>query len=133
MTRCPPISTSSAPRCVELAHSCDNRYNDVFVRVSEVDAEGRSTNVSDGFVRLTSDSGTIRLELDAIAHRFPAGSRIRVLVAGGSHPRFVRNLGTEEPPKSGRRMASATHTVHHGAGGMSRLLLPAGATPPSTD
>lgn len=118
---------------VELAHSCDNRYNDVFVRVSEVDAEGRSTNVSDGFVRLTSDSGTIRLELDAIAHRFPAGSRIRVLVAGGSHPRFVRNLGTEEPPRSGRRMASATHTVHHGAGGMSRLLLPAGTTPPSTD
>jgi uncharacterized protein len=121
---------------IELAHSCDNPNNDVFVRLSEVDAQGRSTNVSDGFIRLTGNSvdpGTVRLELDAVAHRFAAGSRIRVLVAGGSHPRFVRNLGTDEPPKSGRRMASATHTIHHGAGGTSRLLLPASPTPPSTD
>lgn len=118
---------------VELSHSSDNPHNDVFVRLSEVDPEGRSTNVSDGFVRLAVDSGTVRLELDGVAHRFSAGSRIRVLVAGGSHPRFVRNLGTDEPPISGRRMAPATHTVHHGAGGQSRLVLPAGPQPPSAD
>ena len=118
---------------VELSHSSDNPHNDVFVRLSEVDPEGRSTNVSDGFVRLAVDSGTVRLELDGLAHRFSAGSRIRVLVAGGSHPRFVRNLGTDEPPISGRRMAPATHTVHHGAGGQSRLVLPAGPQPPSAD
>jgi putative CocE/NonD family hydrolase len=118
---------------VELSHSCDNPYNDLFVRVSEVDAKGRSTNVSDGFVRLATDSGTVRLELDPVAHRFRAGSRIRVLVAGGSHPRFVRNLGTDEPPISGRRMAPATHTVHHGAAGASLLVLPAGPPPPSTN
>jgi putative CocE/NonD family hydrolase len=118
---------------VELSHSCDNPYNDLFVRVSEVDADGRSTNVSDGFIRLATDSGTVRLELDPVAHRFTAGSRIRVLVAGGSHPRFVRNLGTDEPPISGRRMAPATHTVHHGAQGASLLVLPAGPQPPSTN
>ena len=118
---------------VELSHSSDNPYNDVFVRVSEVDAKGRSVNVTDGFRRLTTDSGVVRIELDAIAHRFPAGSRIRVLVAGGSHPRFARNLGTDEPPIAGRRLVSATHTVHHGDGGISRLLLPAGPRPPSTD
>jgi hypothetical protein len=118
---------------VELSHACDNPYNDVFVRLSEVDPKGRSTNVSDGFVRLATDSGTVRLELDAVAHRFPAGSRIRVLVAGGSHPRFGRNLGTEEPPISGSRMAPATHTVQHGAGGVSRVVLPAGPQPPSAD
>jgi putative CocE/NonD family hydrolase len=118
---------------VELSHSCDNPYNDLFVRVSEVDAKGRSTNVSDGFVRLATDSGTVRLELDPVAHRFPAGSRIRVLVAGGSHPRFVRNLGTDEPPISGRRMTPATHTVHHGTQGASLLVLPAGPQPPSTN
>lgn len=118
---------------VELSHSCDNPYNDLFVRLSEVDAKGRSTNVSDGFVRLATDSGTVRLELDPVAHRFTAGSRIRVLVAGGSHPRFVRNLGTDEPPISGRRMAPATHTVHHGAQGASLLVLPAGPQPPSTN
>ncbi|MET4431395.1 CocE/NonD family hydrolase [Mycolicibacterium sp. 624] len=118
---------------VELAHSCDNRFNDVFVRLSEVDGKGRSRNVSDGYVRLTTDSGTVRLELDAVAHRFSAGSRIRILVAGGSHPRFARNLGTDEPPSSGSTMRTATHRVHHGEGGMSRLVLPSGSMPPSGD
>ena len=116
---------------VELAHSCDNPYNDVFVRLSQVDADGRSTNVTDGFVRQTTDSGVVKLTLDAVAHRFPAGSRLRVMVAGGSHPRFVRNLGTDEPPISGTTIRTQRHTVHHGAGGVSRLVLPAGPRPPS--
>jgi putative CocE/NonD family hydrolase len=116
---------------LELSHSCDNRYNDLFVRISEVDARGRSRNVSDGYLCGTPDSRNIRIELDAIAHRFPAGSRIRVLIAGGSHPRFARNLGTGEPLINGRQLASATHTVHLGEGGTSRIVLPAGPRPPS--
>jgi uncharacterized protein len=116
---------------LELSHSCDNRYNDLFVRISEVDGRGRSRNVSDGYVCATPDSRDVRIELDAIAHRFPAGSRIRVLIAGGSHPRFTRNLGTGEPLISGRRLAPATHTVHLGEGGTSRLVLPAGRQPPA--
>ncbi|MEV0669699.1 CocE/NonD family hydrolase [Mycobacterium sp. NPDC050441] len=118
---------------VELAHSCDNPHHDIFVRISEVDAKGRSRNVSDGFRRLNGRTGPVRLELDAVAHRFRAGSRIRVLIAGGSHPRFARNLGTGEPPVSGSQLVRATHTVHHGQGGVSRVLLPAGPTPPSAD
>ena len=116
---------------LELSHSCDNPHNDLFVRVSEVDAKGRSRNVSDGYRRGTTTSGTVTIELDAVAHRFRAGSRIRVLVAGGSHPRFTRNLGTGEPLVSGDRVAAATHTVHVGDGA-SRLRLPAGLRPPST-
>lgn len=118
---------------VELAHSCDNPHHDIFVRISEVDTKGRSRNVSDGFRRLDGHTGPVRLELDAVAHRFPAGSRIRVLIAGGSHPRFARNLGTGEPPISGSLMVRATHTVHHGEGGLSRVILPAGPVPPSAD
>ncbi|MDR3664149.1 MAG: CocE/NonD family hydrolase [Mycobacterium sp.] len=112
---------------VELALSCDNPNRDVFVRLSEVDAHGRSRNISDGFRRLTTPLGEpemVRLELDAVAHRIPAGSRLRVIVAGGCHPRYDRNLGTGEPVVSGERMVPATHTVHHGSGGLSRLLLP---------
>jgi putative CocE/NonD family hydrolase len=106
---------------VELAHTADNPHVDVFVRVSEVDASGRSVNVSEGYRRLFRPVDTLAVELDAIAHRFRAGSRIRVLIAGGCHPRYARNLGTGEPLVTGVRMKPATHTVHFGA---SRLLLP---------
>ena len=116
---------------VELDHESDNPYVDVFVRVSEVDPKGRSHNVSDGYRRLVRQPGDapLRLELDEIAHRFRAGSRIRVLVAGGSHPRYTRNLGTGEHTAHGSRMVPATHVIHHG--GRSRLLLPVGAAYPS--
>jgi uncharacterized protein len=111
----------------ELAHSSDNPHVDVFVRISEVDPKGRSRNVSDGYRRLDGtpqDGNTVSLELDAIAHRFRAGSRIRVLIAGGSHPRYARNLGTGEATVTGSRLTPSTHEVHFGA---SRVLLPAGS------
>jgi uncharacterized protein len=113
---------------LELSHSCDNPNHDLFVRVSEVDAKGRSRNVSDGYRRGTTDSA-VRIELDAVAHRFRAGSCIRVLVAGGSHPRFIRNLGTDEPLATATTGKPATHTLHLGAGGC-RLTLPAGPSLP---
>ncbi|MGC2653127.1 MAG: CocE/NonD family hydrolase [Mycobacterium sp.] len=109
---------------VELRHSADIPHVDLFVRVSEVDTRGRSRNVSEGYRRLTGarpDGGAVTVELDAIAHRFSTGSRIRVLVAGGSHPRYARNLGAGEPVATGRQVKSAVHTVHLGP---SRLLLP---------
>ena len=111
---------------IELDHGTDNPHFDVFARISEVDAQGRSRNVSDGFRRFNvapdAQTSHIRLELDPIAHRFSAGSRLRVIIAGGCHPRFARNLGTGEPVLSGQRMAGSTHTVRHGPG--SRVLLP---------
>lgn len=111
---------------VELDYTTDNPHFDVFVRVSEVDERGRSCNVSDGYTRFTAGPNEpIRLELDPVAHRFGPGSRIRVLVAGGCHPRFARNLGTGEPAISGSRMAPSAHTVR--LGDSSRLILPVGA------
>ncbi|WP_156751852.1 CocE/NonD family hydrolase, partial [Mycobacterium sp. E2497] len=116
---------------VELAHGADTPHVDLFVRVSEVDARGRSTNVSDGYRRLDTPAKnpaknskkTVRVELDGIAHRFRAGSRIRVLIAGSWFPRYARNLGTDEPILTGRQSRPATHTVRYGR---SRLLLPVG-------
>ncbi|ORA84186.1 CocE/NonD family hydrolase [Mycobacterium malmoense] len=121
---------------VELAHSSDNPHVDLFVRVSEVSgirAEGRSRNVSDGYRRLGATrkaAGTVRVELDGIAHRFRAGSRIRVLIAGGWFPRYARNLGTGEPLLTGRQSRPATHAVRYGR---SRLLLPVGPGDLSAD
>ncbi len=107
---------------VELAHTCANPHNDLFVRLSEVDARGRSRNVSDGYLASVPDTESVRIALDAMAHVFPAGSRIRVLIAGGSHPRFVRNLGTGETLSTATMLTTAKHTVT--LDGRSRLVLP---------
>ena len=65
---------------VELVHSTDIPWADVFVRISEVDRKGRSRNISDGYVRLgAARPSPVRVDLDAIAHRFRSGNRIRRL------------------------------------------------------
>ncbi len=122
---------------VELSHTSDNPHVDLFVRVSEVSeagGRGRSRNVSDGYRRLRAApetmADTVRIELDGIAHRFRAGSRIRVLIAGSWFPRYARHLGTEEPLLTGRQTKPANHAVHYGR---SRLLLPVGPADPSAD
>jgi putative CocE/NonD family hydrolase len=117
-----PLDVFGSP-VVELAHSSDNPHADLFVRIGEVDANGRSRNVSDGFVRLepTSANRVVRLELDAIAHRFTAGHRIRLLIAGGSIPRWERNLGTGEDPATSTAMAPSHRSF---ALPDSRVLLP---------
>lgn len=108
---------------VEVGHSSDNPFADLFVRVSEVDAKGRSRNVSDGFVRLdpSAPQGVARLELDAVAHRFARGNRIRLIVAGGSHPRWERNLGTGDDPATSRRMLPSHRTIDLS---ISRVVVP---------
>ena len=108
---------------VELAHSSDNPHADLFARISEVDPKGRSRNVSDGFIRLNPgpSEDVVRLELDAVAHRFTAGNRIRLLIAGGSFPRWERNLGTGDDPARSTRMVPSRRTIDPSA---SRVLLP---------
>ncbi|MEZ0053169.1 putative CocE/NonD family hydrolase [Mycobacterium sp. MAA66] len=121
------VETLGAP-IVELTHSTANPHADVYVRISDVAPDGRSRNVSDGYLRLTVPTvGPLRIELDPTAYRFRAGHRIRLLIAGGCYPRFARNLGTGEPVGSGTRMVSVVHTVAHGDGGQSRLILPVSA------
>ena len=121
---------------IELIHSSDNPHADLFVRVSEVSgvgAKGRSRNVSEAYRRLDVERNheeIVSIELDAIAHRFAAGSRIRVLIAGGWFPRYARNLGTEDAVLTARQFKPATHAVHFGR---SRLMLPVGPPDPSAD
>lgn len=117
-----PLEVVGVPT-VELAHRTDNPHADLFVRISEVDAKGRSRNVSDGFLRLDPErSGpVVRLQLDAVAHRFAAGNRLRLLVAGGSFPRWERNLGTGEDPATSTRMVPCRHVIDLAG---SRVVLP---------
>lgn len=119
-----PLTVIGEPR-VRLDHASDHPYADVFVRLADVDDKGRSHNVSDGFRRLdpARQVAPIDLTMDAIAHTFGAGHRIRLAVAGGNHPRFARNLGTDEPGHSGSRMQAVRHTVQLGG---SSVTLPVG-------
>lgn len=111
---------------VEVVHRTDNPHADLFVRVCEVRTDGRSINVSDGFRRLDpeSASGTIAIRLDAVAHRFTPGVRIRLQISGGAHPRYARNLGTGQDPATGCDLAPSRREVFHGDGGFSRVVLP---------
>jgi hypothetical protein len=120
-----PIEVMGPP-VVELAHQCDNRHADLFVRVLEVDRRGRSHNVTEGYRRLNPASAEelVTVTLREVAHRFVAGSQIRLLIAGGSHPRYARNLGTDENPGTGTELHPAVHSIAHGRDGVSRLLLP---------
>jgi putative CocE/NonD family hydrolase len=120
---------------VELVHSTDNPYADVFVRLCDVDRRGTSRNFSDGFVRLdparpAGTPVTVRIQLDPCAHRLQAGHRLRLQVSGGAHPRFARNPGTPEPLATAVELVPSNHEVHHGAGGRSRVLLPVSPTQP---
>jgi uncharacterized protein len=114
------LEVIGVPR-IELAHSADTGWADVWVRISEVDPQGRSRNVSDGYIsRAPGEAALLRLDLDPIAHRFRAGSRIRLVIAGGSHPRYARNPGNGQPLWSASELLRSTHEI----GPDSRLLLP---------
>ena len=63
----------------------------------------------------------VRLELDAVAHQLTAGNRIRLLIAGGSFPRWDRNLDTGRDPARFTRMVPSRRTIDPTA---SRVLLP---------
>jgi putative CocE/NonD family hydrolase len=117
-----------SPR-VELALSVDNPYADVFVRLCDVDPKGVSRNFTDALLRLdpkvpANETQQVTLDLDPCAHRLIGGHALRLQVSGGAHPRFARNLGTDEPLASGREMAPSVHVVHHAG---SRVVLPISA------
>jgi putative CocE/NonD family hydrolase len=108
-----PLEVIGNPHVTLMQHSNDQCV-DVFVRVSEVDSQGRSCNVSDGFCRLGPSiaNGLVQLELDAIAHRFAAGNRIHLLISGGSFPHWERNLGSAVDPASSSRLEASTRSIN---------------------
>lgn len=107
-------------------------HTDFFGRLCDVQPDGRSINLCDGLFRITpgrgepQPDGSLRIEVDmwSTAHRFRAGHCIRLQVSSGAHPRWSRNLGTDEPLNTGKTMTSAEQTVYLDADHPSALLLP---------
>jgi putative CocE/NonD family hydrolase len=111
---------------IDVSLSVDNPYADVFVRICDVDQNGRSHNITDTLVRLdpTVPAGKVQhvtAQLSPCAHRLMKGHRLRLQLSGGTHPQYARNLGTGEPLSIGTDLKAAAHTInHHGT----RLRLP---------
>lgn len=107
-------------------------HTDFFVRLCDVEPSGKSRNICDGLLRLTSESwrrgadrvAPVEVELWPAAHVFRRDHRIRVQVSSGAHPRFSRNLGAGEPLGSATTMRVAEQEVWHDADHPSAIVLP---------
>ncbi|GHA17524.1 X-Pro dipeptidyl-peptidase [Devosia pacifica] len=115
---------------VVLFASAELEHTDFFVRLCDVDPQGKSLNITDGLLRVTPNTprqtdGTWRLEftLHATAHCFLRGHRIRVQVSSGAHPRYARNLGTGEPLGTTTTLLTNAVTVHRDAEHPSSIML----------
>ncbi|WEF19917.1 CocE/NonD family hydrolase [Microbacterium maritypicum] len=127
---------------IALPFSSSNPRADLFVRLCEVDTRGVSRAVTDGYRRLSPDdagidgastdgTGTVRLELAPLAHRFAAGSRLRVQMSSGAHPLHLRNPGTDDPVRDHSRLLASEQTVRVGGSDPATLTLPAEVTVPA--
>jgi putative CocE/NonD family hydrolase len=101
-------------------------FADLFVRLCDVDERGRSHNVCDGLVSLTTADrlASVTVQLWPTAHRFRRGHRIRVQVSSGAFPQFNRNPGTGEPRGSAVTLRVADQSVHHDPDHPSAVVLP---------
>lgn len=112
---------------VELTHSSNIPFADIYVRVSEVNEKGKSCNITEAFRRLDPNRGEdakVQLVLNHCAHRFVQGKRIRVTVAGGNFPQYARNQGVENEDNRASEMRSVEHTVYHGVEKVSKVVFP---------
>jgi hypothetical protein len=120
----PPLDAdleAIGPVRVQLYVRSNLNHTDFYVCVCDVDNAGRVLHVVDGYLRLrpgrpAADSENVKsivLECWPTAYRFSAGHCIRLLVASGAHPRYVRNLGTGEPLGEGIRMRVAHQEILH--------------------
>ncbi|MGY1439719.1 CocE/NonD family hydrolase [Streptomyces reniochalinae] len=117
------------PVCARVTVSTDTGYADVFTRLCDVDPQGRSVNVCDGFRRLRTAEGAsssqTTVPMSSTAHRFAAGHRIRWQISGGAHPRYTHGPGTGESPLD----ATAATPVHLTLHADSALVLPTSSEP----
>jgi putative CocE/NonD family hydrolase len=129
--------TVAGPIAADLHLRSATAHADVFVRLCVVSARGRSTNLSDGIVRLhpgtsapaagtetDDDVRHVRVEMWPTATTFRRGERIRLQVSGGAHPRYARNLGTGAPLATGSAMRTSEHEVRHDPAHPSCVELP---------
>jgi putative CocE/NonD family hydrolase len=112
---------------IVLAHSTSTPFADVFVRISEVDKNGKSHNITETYKRLDPKrdaTAEVMLALNHSSHRFFKGKMIRILVAGGNFPQYAKNHGVENADYQGSEMCAVEHTLHHDKDRVSKVTFP---------
>jgi putative CocE/NonD family hydrolase len=107
---------------VTLRARATHPHADFFVRLCDVGPNGVSINICDGLYRVGPETpaepdGSWKLDftLHAAAHRFLPGHRLRLQISSGAHPRYARNLGTDEPVGEATEMvANDIEIIHAG-------------------
>lgn len=100
---------------------------DLFVRLCEVDAKGRSWNLADGYLRVIDDElaprgvmGRARahvVRLGDTAALIRRGHRLRLQVSSGAHPLHLRNSGNADGVRDVSRLLASDQIVQLGAVG----------------
>lgn len=112
---------------VSLFWECDGESFDAFVRILDVAPDGTSRTISDDLQRFHVDGRVnplqLEISLSPTLARVKAGNRLRLMVSGGAHPRFIRNHGTAEPLATANQTVATQNVIHHGPQHPSRLRL----------
>lgn len=123
------VAIAGSPR-IELCFRSTARQTDFVARLCDVDQQERSFNVTDGVLRIGTDSrdgqqpGKLQLTLSPVAYEFKPGNRIRLQLSSGAHPRYARNGGDGGPLATSTAMSPADQEVYHDPDYPSSLVLP---------
>jgi len=107
-------------------------YTDFFARLCDVSPDGHSTNICDKLIRIKpgstkkaeDGSWCVELKLHATAHCFKKNHQLRLQISSGAHPRYARNLGTNEPLGTATKMVAADQEIFHDPAHPSLISLP---------
>ncbi|RUT34935.1 CocE/NonD family hydrolase [Arsenicitalea aurantiaca] len=104
---------------------------DFFVKLCDVSPDGISTNICDGFIRMTSaapavpdDIWRLQFKLHATAHCFKRDHSLRLQISSGAHPRYARNTGTDEPAGTTTTLVPSFMEIFHDPTRPTAISLP---------
>jgi putative CocE/NonD family hydrolase len=117
---------------LELFVTSDVEHFDVFARLCDVGADGRSINISDKITRIDPRNATrttegafcVRIQLSAVAAVIASGHRLRLQVSGGAFPVYARNTCSGETLADAQTIVVGHHHVHHSPTRPSSIVLP---------
>lgn len=117
------------PISASIHVTTDTGQGDLFVRLCDVDRNGRSHNVSDGIVALNGASDLpVQVTMHPTGYRFARGHRLRIQVSGGGFPNHARNTGSGEPLATAAKIVPIRFEVHHDTEHPSFVTLPVMST-----